>query len=83
MTDEKIENRFSISMTSSSSIKRGCWYDAYLSPRSMVFDGDLTAVKGHVYLSYDLETEKMRWSQSLDENNVLPNVTVIGDEWQK
>ena len=56
-------------MTSSSSIKRGCWYDAYLSPRSMVFDGDLTAVKGHGYLSYDLETEKMRWSQSLDENN--------------
>ena len=68
VTDEKIESRFSISMTNSASIKRGCWYHAYLSPRSMVFDGNLTVVKGHGYSSYELDTEKMRWSHNLDDN---------------
>jgi len=68
VADEGIEKRFSISMASSTSLTHGCWYGAYLSPRSMVFDSDLTVVKGHGYLSYDLDTEQLRWKYNLDQN---------------
>ena len=68
VSDEEIENRFSISMTTSSRMSHGCWYHAYLPPRSMVFSGNLTIIKGHGYMSYDLDTEEMRWKHNLDQN---------------
>lgn len=68
VSDEGIEQRFSISMASGESMKRGCWYDAYLAPRSMVFGGNLSVFKGHGYSSYDLSTERMRWSHNLDRS---------------
>ena len=66
--EDNIEPRFNISMTTPSEMKNGCWYGAYLPARSMVFDGNLTVVKGHGYASYDLTTETLNWKHNLDSN---------------
>ena len=68
VTDDSIEPRFNISMATPSSMESGCWYGAYLPARSMVFEGNLTVAKGHVYTSYDLNTETFRWRHNLDSN---------------
>lgn len=68
VTDDSIEPRFNISMATPSAMKSGCWYGAYLPARSMVFEGNLTVAKGHVYTSYDLNTETLRWRHNLDSN---------------
>ena len=66
--DDSIQPRFNISMATPSEMEKGCWYDAYLPSRSMVFEGNVTVAKGHGYASYDLNTEKLRWKHNLDLN---------------
>lgn len=68
VTDDNIEPRFNISMTTPSEMRSGCWYGAYLPARSMVIEGNVTVAKGHAYASYDLNTEQMRWRHNLDLN---------------
>ena len=66
--DSKIEPRFSVSMVENSNIIRyGCWYDAYMPARTLVFQGDATFIKGHSLVSYDLGTQEQRWYHNLDE----------------
>jgi len=39
----------------------GCYYPAYLPERSLVFNGNLTTIKGHSVISTDLDTGDRRW----------------------
>lgn len=47
-----------------------CWSNALLPARSLVFDGDLTTMKGHTVMSHDLETKVFRWEYNLDEDRL-------------
>jgi len=67
--DETIEPRFSVSMVEEpNAIRYGCWYDAYMSARTLVFKGDATFIKGHSLVSYDLGSQEQRWYHNLDED---------------
>lgn len=68
VTDHEIDERYSLSLVRPSRINRGCWYHTYLPPRSLVFKGNVTLVKGHGYMSYDMVTEQFRWKHDLDHN---------------
>mmetsp|Transcript_23984 Transcript_23984/g.34283 ORF Transcript_23984/g.34283 Transcript_23984/m.34283 type:complete len:861 (-) Transcript_23984:86-2668(-) len=50
----------------SRSIYRGCWYNAYLRPRSLVFQSKLTTLLSHSVLSTDLETGDTLFDLNLD-----------------
>jgi len=50
----------------SQSMYRGCWYNAYLQPRSLVFQSKLTTLLSHSVLSTDLETGDTLWDLNLD-----------------
>ena len=66
---EPIQPRFSVSMVEDpSSIRYGCWYDAYLPARTLVFKGNATFVKGHSSVSYTLgDTQTQRWYHNFDD----------------
>ena len=66
---EPIRPRFSVSMVDDpSSIRYGCWYDAYLPARTLVFQGNATFVKGHSSVSYTLgDTQTQRWHHNFDD----------------
>lgn len=68
---EPIQPRFSVSMVDDpSSIRYGCWYDAYLPARTLVFQGNATFVKGHSSVSYTLgDTQTQRWYHNFDDGN--------------
>jgi hypothetical protein len=45
----------------------GCYSNAYLPQRSLVFNGNVTTLKGHSIVSTDLDTFKTTWELQLDE----------------
>ena len=45
----------------------GCFSNAYLPQRSLVFNGNVTTLKGHSVLSTDLDTFKKTWELQLDD----------------
>jgi Beta propeller domain len=45
----------------------GCYSDAYLPQRSLVFNGNVTTLKGHSVISTDLDTFKTTWELQLDD----------------
>lgn len=47
--------------------KGTCWGQDTLPSRSLVFNGDVTTLKGHKVLSHDLDTGDFLWNISLDE----------------
>jgi len=51
----------------SQSIYRGCWYNAYLRPRSLVFQSKLTTLLSHSVLGTDLETGDTLFDLNLDK----------------
>mmetsp|Transcript_2296 Transcript_2296/g.3520 ORF Transcript_2296/g.3520 Transcript_2296/m.3520 type:complete len:918 (-) Transcript_2296:32-2785(-) len=69
--DSGIAFRFSISHYTydKKEIWGGCWYDAYLRPRSLVHANIVTTIKGHTVLTHDLSTKEMKWKLNLDSNN--------------
>merc|ERR1712038_1498180 len=59
-----IKKRFEISHVNDI---QTCWSSSYMHPRSMVFDGSLTTMKGHTVMSHDLATEDHQWTLNLDD----------------
>lgn len=59
-----IKKRFEISHVND---MQTCWSSSYMHPRSMVFDGLLTTMKGHTVMSHDLATEDHQWTLNLDD----------------
>jgi len=45
-----------------------CWSHSSLTARSMVFEGDVTTMKGHTVLSHALSTKDPEWTLNLDVN---------------
>ena len=56
-----ISLRFKISHVQSQDFY-GCYWGAYLPERSMVFNGNVTTLKGHSVVSTDLDTGKEVWT---------------------
>jgi len=63
--EKKIEVKFEISHLDEGIT---CWSHSNLTPRSMVFDGDVTTMKGHTVLSHSLSTKEKEWMFNLDAN---------------
>jgi len=59
------EKKFEISHFDSG--ERACWGEDTLPSRSLVFNGDVTTLKGHKVYSTDLDTGDVRWDINLDE----------------
>lgn len=62
-----ISVRFKISHGKPTNMWYGCWDTPYMSARSLVFDGDVTTIKGRTVLSHNLETQDERWTLDLDQ----------------
>lgn len=62
-----------VSHASSNDIFNGCWYDAYMPPRSLVFKSKVTTILSHTVISTDLETGTEEWTLNLDDgvNNTI------------
>lgn len=56
-----ISQRLKISHVSSKNFY-GCYYRAYLPERSLVFNGNVTTMKGHSVVSTDLDSGEQRWT---------------------
>ena len=62
---DSIEPRFNIQHASSYDMYSGCWYSAYLPPRSLVFQSKLTTILSHSVISTDLFTGNKMWNLTL------------------
>ncbi len=62
------EKKFSISHVNGREAGGYCWSQNTLPSRSLVFNGDVTTLRGHKVYSHDLETEEYLWDINLDEN---------------
>jgi hypothetical protein len=69
---------YSVSHALSSDIFNGCWYDAYMPPRSLVFQSKATTILSHSVISTDLETGAEEWRVNLDEGLNKTNTTCWG-----
>jgi len=49
---------------------RGCWSNAFLQSRSLVFEGDLMTMKSHSILSHDL-TDRLQDAEPIDLDDSL------------
>ncbi len=67
---EGIAFNFSINHANTNQLNTYCWYNAYLSSRSLVHDGIVTTTKGHTVLAQSLDGKKNFFNElNLDENN--------------
>jgi len=68
-----ITESFDIEHASSYDMYHGCWYDAYMPPRSFVFQSKLTTILSHSVISTNLAGGEQLWSLNLDEglNNTV------------
>jgi len=64
--EKKIKVRFEISHLEEG--MNTCWSHSHLAARSMVFNGNVTTMKGHTVLSHALITEGRQWMLNLDMN---------------
>lgn len=62
------EKKFSISHMDRKQAGGYCWSKNTLPSRSLVFNGDVTTLKGHNVYSHDLETGQYKWDLNLDDN---------------
>jgi len=62
-----ISEAYEIEHASSRAIWSGCWYDASMPARSLVFDGKITTVLSHSVIGTDLTTGEKEWNVSLAE----------------
>merc|ERR1719491_2936065 len=67
--ETEIAVRFEISHLGEGMAKTTCWSRSHLTARSMVFDGDMTTMKGHTVLSHDLSDGGREWTLNLDADN--------------
>ena len=63
---DEIKSVYNISHAESTDIYGGCWYDAHVPPRSLVFQSKLTTIMGHTVVSTDMETQVKQWEIDLD-----------------
>ena len=57
-----------VSPASSADIYGGCWYNAYMPPRSLVFKSKVTTILSHTVISTDLESGAEEWKLNLDKD---------------
>lgn len=69
ITLKSIQPSYSIQHASSYDMYNGCWYSAYLPPRSFVFQSKLTTILSHSVMSTDLENGKRLWNLTLEGLN--------------
>jgi DNA excision repair protein ERCC-4 len=67
VTIDEIKPSYNISHASSAAIFSGCWYNAYMSPRSLVFKSKVTTILSHTVISTDLYDGTKEWELNLDE----------------
>ncbi|KAL9186358.1 hypothetical protein ACHAXT_005596 [Thalassiosira profunda] len=71
-----ITPHYQIQHASSYGMYHGCWYDAYMPPRSLVFASKLTTILSHTVKSTDLEDGEPLWNVTLGDgftnNNCAP-----------
>jgi hypothetical protein len=65
-----ISERGKISHVDSKNIY-GCYSNAYLPQRSLVFDGKVTTLKGHSAVSTDLDSFDKQWELQMDDSVVV------------
>ncbi|KAL7522694.1 hypothetical protein ACHAWX_007636, partial [Stephanocyclus meneghinianus] len=65
---DEIKPSYNISHASSADIYGGCWYNAYMPPRSLVFKSKVTTILSHTVISTDLESGVEEWKLNLDED---------------
>ena len=58
--------KFNISQVDEKQAFCGCWSRNSLAARSLVFDGNVTTMKGHKVRSHSLDNEAMLWDLNLD-----------------
>jgi len=63
-----ISEAYEIEHASSRDIWSGCWYDASMPARSLVFDGEITTILSHSVIGTDLATGEKEWNVSLAED---------------
>ena len=64
---KKFSKWFEISHSSSQDVWYGCGNWFQLPSRSLVFDGNVTTLKGQTVLSHDLATKEKLWSLDVDD----------------
>lgn len=69
ITLKSIQPSYSIQHASSYDMYNGCWYSAYLPPRSFVFQSKLTTILSHSVISTDLENGNRLWNLTLEGLN--------------
>jgi len=62
-----------VSHASSVDIYGGCWYNAYMAPRSLVFKSKVMTILSHTVLSTDLDDGTLEWELNLDGDNKTKN----------
>jgi len=62
-----IDPTYEISHARSRDMFYGCWYDAYMPARSLVFRSKLMTILSHSVISTDLADGVQLWNMSLDE----------------
>jgi Beta propeller domain len=76
MTIDVIKPLFNVSMAEPDRISNWCWSCTTMPPRSLVFRGHATFVKGHSFKSVELSasvakgSEEVRWTNVLDPPNL-------------
>jgi len=63
----KIDPAYEIQHAQSRDMFYGCWYNAYMPARSLVFQSKLTTILSHSVISTDLADGAQLWNMSLDE----------------
>jgi hypothetical protein len=75
-TIDNIKPLLNVSMAEPGTISDRCWSCTNMPPRSLVFQGQATFVKGHSFKSVDLSasvvegSEEVRWTNVLDPPNL-------------
>jgi uncharacterized secreted protein with C-terminal beta-propeller domain len=78
VSTDKISFSFNISHVDPKQMSTYCWYNAYLSPRSLVHDGIVTTMKGHTAVAHDLFNKTKVNELNMDTGN---NVCARGGYW--
>ena len=63
---QPFSKKFNISHVSGDDAAKFCWSKNKLASRSLVFNGQVTTMKGHTVLSHSLDTETYNWGLNLD-----------------
>jgi len=67
ITLDSITSSFEIQHASNDEIRFGCWYSAYMPPRSLVFKSKVMTILSHTVKSTDLYDGDEEWKLNLDD----------------